>query len=257
MLADALKYLTELVRKADAPGPIDLKDPRRVGHVIAGEPFIQEVPFPPRNHQVNALEALVSITNRFASGEAAPVVWYDHSDVVLVIDDGANRLERVTFDIEPSDVFTTLCKLYISPGAAWLEQKPFLRLLRVDLAGTLDPVHLLERVRKLRFENGTVTTGKIAPNKSESLGREIIAKVDADGELPEQVILNVPVSRSLGETARYPMSCSVEVDPAMGKLRLLPMPDEIERVRTLHVGSIAERLHEGLSEGINAYHGRP
>ena len=57
---------------------------------------------------------------------------------------------------------------------------------------------------------------------------------------------------------RTPLSlrCSVEVDAGEGTFRLLPLPDEIDRVLQVAVASIAERLTDQL-DGATAYYGKP
>jgi hypothetical protein len=256
MIAEALKYLTGLATIAAAPVKIEDGDNRRIRHVINGEVIERDLPAPPRAHSVGCLADLIELANRFHAEESRlPVVWFDAAAVVLVIDDDGHRLEHATMKLEVSDAFAKLTELRTSK--TWHEQKDFVRLLRIDLAGTLEQTVLLERVRKLKFENGVITSSEVGRQK-ESLGREITSRVEAgQGELPEEVLLSVPIYKTLGETERHPVRCSVEVDPPMGRLRLMPLPDEIERVRYMAIGSIEDRLEEGLKEGLPAYYGRP
>ena len=87
------------------------------------------------------------------------------------------------------------------------------------------------------------------------MGRSITAKVSGEGEIPEEVTLEVPVYSTPGETARYAVRCSVEVDPGTGRFTLAPPPDELTRVQTLALASIRERLSQGTN--IPAYLGAP
>lgn len=253
MIAEAMKLFAELIRQSE-PVPILDKDPKRTVFLVAGAPL--EIGHDPaeRSHHVACLGDVIALANRFAQEGHKPAVWYLEDDVCLVIDDDGHRNSTVRFNLVGSDVFVLLKRLYVNKP--WHDQKQFVRLLRVELAGTLLPGELLDRVRRLRFENGVVTTGHVT-RKDESLGREIRSKVDADGEIPEEVTLQVPVYKAIGERERYPLRCAVEVDPAMGKLQILPLPDEIERVQHLAMASLAARLAEGLDEGIPAYYGRP
>lgn len=257
MIADALKYLIELGEKAQAPIKLDVPDPRQVYYAIGGESAEYDLPEPPRDHRPGTLEDLISLANRFAEDvdEACrPVAWYGPEAVVLVLDDDGHRVERATLTLHHSDAFMRLVAL--RAGGPWFEPKPFVRLLRVDLAGTLDPGVLLERVRRVKFDNGQVTTSETTRTR-ESLGREIVSNVVAAGEIPEEVTLSVPVYRTPGEAERYPFRCAVEVDPAMGRLQLLPLPDEVERVTALAVASIGARLRAGLAASVPCYMGSP
>lgn len=254
MFSDALKYLADLATKAAAPQLVNTGDPRKVGYVAGGSLVVTETKPLPREHEVSSLEDLAALANRFSDAGAQPAVWYSEGRVVLVIDDDGHRLETVTLALAESDRFKALRQL--AESKAWFDQKDFVRLLRITLAGTLDPVVLLEKVRKVRFENGVTTTSE-KRSQRESLGREITSQATTDGgDLPDEVTLSVPVYKTAGERRSYGLVCSVEVDPGMGKFRLLPLPDEIERVEQLAVGSIAERLMESLT-AAPAYYGEP
>lgn len=263
MIADALKYLRDLAAESMEPRPLSIPgSDREKRYVINGS--VHQFPFDPapRDHKPGSLDDLIRLANRF-DNEATPdgeddaflpVVWYDAEEVVLVIDDQDHRIERATLSLEYSDVFLTLMKL--RADRTWFEQKPFVRLLRIDLAGTLEPVALLDRVRKLRWENTQATHGTVTRN-SESLGREINSRVDAADPIPEEVVLMVPVYKTVGETDRLPLRCTVDTDPALGRLQLLPLPDEIERVLSLATADIGARLSRGLNDSIPCYLGKP
>ncbi len=266
MIAEGITALTTLVAKSLKPVPLPVKNPRLSYFVIDGEIQEIELPIPPRDHKAGSLEDLMNLANRFAadaSSPCAPVVWYDHERVVLVIDDFARtdddenaypyRVEKATLELEVSDVFAALVKL--RDNKPLFNQKDFIRLLRIQLAGTLDPARLLNVVRRVKFENGVTTTGEKTKNR-ESMGREINAAVSAEGDIPDEVTLSVPVYKTLRETDRYPVRCSVEVEPMEGVFRLMPLPDEIERVRNMALDSIEERLTGGL-QGVPHYFGKP
>jgi hypothetical protein len=257
VIAEALKYLVETATKAAAPQKLD-SDPRTMRYALGGEEFEFDLPPAPRGHSVATLDDVIALAKRFESdgseGTHEPAVWYDERAVVLVIDDNAHRLETATLSLAASDVFARVVRLW--ECREWHDHRAFIRLLRIDLARTLDPVELLERVRRVRFENGSAMTGEVQRNR-ESLGHEITRRVETGGEIPEEVTLMVPVYKTPGETDPLPLRCAVEVDPARGAFQLLPLPDEIERVRHLAVARIADRLGDGLPESIPAYFGRP
>jgi hypothetical protein len=267
MIKEALEYFSELTEKSLAAEKVDIGDPRKAAIVFGGELRAHDVPPAPRNHKAGTLAEIIALANRFAADTGgvsddtdavppvfAPVVWYDRERVVLVIDDDGHRLETATLTLERSDVFRKVVELYAQKP--WLEQKAFIRLLRIDLARTLAPVHLLDRVRRVKFENSQTVASQVARDR-ESLGREINSRVEAGGEIPEEVVLDVPVYKTPGETFALGIACAVEVDPTRGLFQLVPLPDEIERVTQLAVESIAERLLEGLHDGIPCYHGKP
>lgn len=263
MIAEAIKALAELATKSAAPQKIESGDPRKIIYVVNGEYHELATVSNPRDHKAGSLDDLIAVANRFAElGPGLPVVWYDSDAVVLVLDDmtgdsaEGHRLEKVTLPLVVSDVFARLVALRANPPAAWMEQKPFERLLRVELSGTLEPGVLLNQVRRIVWTNSSKATVAVG-RQAESLGREISSKADTDGkDLPEVVRLMAPVYKTAGERERLAINCSVEIEPAECKLQLLPLPDELERVRQVAIASIGERLAAGLT-GVPAYYGRP
>ena len=253
MIADALMYLSAQATSAAAPQRVETDDPWSVTYAVNGRLEKVDKPSRPRAHKPGDLDALIALANHLAEDpENAPVVWHDADAVVVVVNDH-DRVERATLSLEKSDVFARLERL--AAGKEKFDQKAFVRLLRIELAGTLDPVVLLNPVRRVKFltestASGTVRTG------AESMGREISSRVEADGEPPEDVTLSAPVYKTPGLRAAYPVRCSVEVDPGEGTFRLLPLPDELERVKGMAVAAVAAALAEGL-KGVPAYHGKP
>ncbi len=265
MIEQALKFLTDLKAQADAPKPIDVGDARKKVYMAGGACHDYDTDPTPRKHAVNCLGDLIELAARFGTTQPvdgtpdqtyAPVVWFDESAVVLVIDDEGHRLETATLTLAESDVFKTLRALRDDPTGAWKAQKAFIRLLRIDLAGTLDAVQLLNKVRAIEFDNGQTITANRQSQK-ESLGRTITSEARSkEGDFPEQVTLRAPVYKTAGERNPLAVRCSVEVDPEEGKFRLMPLPDEIEFVRQFAMASIRERLTDSLGD-IPAYYGKP
>lgn len=257
MIAEALKFLTDLSTRATAPVKLEIPDPRTAYYAFNGEGIEIPIPDPPREHAPRQLEDIIRLAERFADeGDHSPAVWYDEGEVWLVIDDQAHRCETASLTLIESDVFKTVRSLAGGTKAPSFDHKSFVRLLRIDLAGALPPAALLDVVRRVKFDNGTVATSQVVRSR-ESIGREITSTVSAESEIPDTVTLSVPVYKTRGETDCYPLRCTVEVDPMEGRFRLIPFPDEIERVQGLAVASIADRLAVGLPASVPAYYGTP
>lgn len=260
MIKEGIDALVALARTGMIPVVVDENHgTKRV--VIGGSVVPIEKAFPPRDHHVYSLEEIVQLAIRYTDKDGTltvddppeMVVWYDEDKVVLVFDNLSYRAKTATLTLEQSDPFQTLMNL--ACGKPWFEQKKFIRLLRIDLAGTLEPVVLLEKVRRVEFENGMITSGRVT-RQQESLGKQITSTLKSD-ELPEEVILQVPVYSTFGETDRLAIRCAVEVDSQIGQFQLIPMPDELVRVQQVAVQSIAQRLKEGLPQVVPAYYGTP
>lgn len=248
MIEEALKFLASQAREAHAAVKVN-ESPARITFLAGDQVLHVDKPYPSRRHTVDSLDSLAELANRFAAEE--PSVWVNSGAAVLVINDAEHRDDAAICGLPYSDVFGVI--QHLAKNKPWLEQKPFIRMLRIELNGTLPPVALLERVRKLRFEQGAVVNSEVTRNR-ESMGRDIIAKIDAGGDLPEAVTLEVPVHK-LGP--KYSIACAVDTDPARGLLQLIPFPDEIERVVDLAVADVIEGLRAHLDEGVMLYHGAP
>jgi hypothetical protein len=270
MIADALKFLAEQAIRGVKPEPVVLDDPDRKVFLVNGDVLEVEVNPSPRRHTLGCLGDLIVLAKRFveiefphadtdsetvARHEYLPVVWYDESRIVLVIDDDDHRAETATLKLELSDQFVRLRGLRDKPE--WMDHKAFIRLLRIDFGRAIPATVLLDKVRKVKLEAGQVVNSSVGRNK-ESLGREIQASVSGQDEIPEHVLVSIPIYKTPGETDRYEFLCAVEIDPTLATpFRLTPMPDEIERVTQFAVSSIADRLVAGLPSSVPAYLGSP
>lgn len=254
MIAEGIAAAEALIARSIAPIKVNIPDPRAVYFAVNGEIAGFDLAPSPRAHKPDTVAEVIALANRFAEGGGFPVVWYDADKVVLVIDDNAHRVSTATLALELSELFVRVAALN---GSTWHDHKRFLRLLRVDLAGTLESDYLVNAVRKIVFATTDTRSAEIRGAK-ESLGREIQSKAEAGAEIAERVFeLVCPVYRTPGETETFAVRCTLEVDPGEARLQLVPFPDEIQRVRQRAVASIGERLHAGLTEGIPAYQGKP
>ena len=257
MIRDALEWLNEVSLAASSLKPIATDDPRKLSFYTDGQVITCDLPKPPREHTIECLSEVGKIAIRFAAED--PVVWVGESAVVVVIDDGGHRLETATLALETSDVFDRLCQLRDDPRSAWMNQKDFVRLLRIDLAGTLDPVVLLNAVRQIRWSSQTDST---VNRQRESLGSEISARCADGKDLPEEVDLRVPVYVTDECSVIAKITCSVDVDPSEGKLRLLPLPDAINSARSWALAQLANAIcldltDAGLDSTPAVYRGQP
>jgi hypothetical protein len=248
MIKEALEYLTSQAILAteteELPGTL-----RKIRRLINGQIVEWDIPTPPREHHPATLDEIIALAKRFEDAGSEPVVWYNHEAVVLVIDDVGHRLETATLALEVSDTFAIVQQL--RRDKPWYTQPDFVRLLRVDLAGTLDPAVLLNRVRKLVIGQKTTTE---VNRRGESFGHEINALAGANTDPPDEVDLVLPVYKTPGEQTPVYVACTVDVEVAQPKpFRLIPKPDEIERVLQVAVGSIGERLRAGLPDTLITY----
>ena len=258
MIREALEYFASLAQRADEPFEVKgVTEESRV-FLVGGQEVIVERCHPSRSHRVDHIDEIAALAKRFKDIWCLPVIWCSPKAVVLVFDDLEFRHNVATMTLNLGDSFRVLAALRANPGAAWKAHKDFVRLLRIDLARTLDPAALLRRVERVRWSAETAITATTRGAK-ESLDKSMLAEAKMDGEdLPDEVTLNVRVLKNPGEDATYPVRCTVEVDAMEQRFRLLPLPDEIERVESLVVASLIQRLKDSLEDTpVPVYWGSP
>jgi hypothetical protein len=263
MKTEALKFIADLVLAGNKVQDL-VSDAEFERQLISGK--VTEFPtrITPRSHQVKVLDEVIALATRFSPGtEEAPgddefgfksVVWYNEQGVTLVLDDDARRENTATLKLAFSDVFQVVMGL--RQQKPWFDQAEFIMLLRVDLAGTLDPDVLLNRIRRIDLTKTGTSTIK---RGEESMGTSIISQTSGkDATPPEEVSLRLPVFKTPGERSPVYLNCTVDFEVSRQKpFRLLPMPDELERVQAERMADIAARLTAGLPESVPAYYGSP
>jgi hypothetical protein len=252
MLKEALQFFFDVSVKSKGPQELNVDDQRAAHYIVDGQHVVVPRPPHPRSHEVATLESLVALANRFKAAGESPVVWYSHEGLDLVIDDSGHRVDSVSLSFNNSDQWNLVLVL---KGERY-DHKTFVRLLRTTLSDALMPGDLLEKIRTLKFENGSITSTTVK-RQEESLGKTITARVDAGKvEIPEEVVLSVPMYTNPGEEEHYPIRCIVDVDPEYQKFALIPVPNAINEAQKAAAQSIAERLDAGLND-VPFYFGNP
>jgi len=252
----ALEFLANQAKQANKSEVVFESSHAKYVRYLDGAIQKFDKPNPARDHDAGTLSDLIALANRFgdsAKGESRPVVWYDRTAVRLVINDGDYRDDKADLTLVESGLFRAIKAL---DPRCWCEAKQFVRMLRVELYGALDPATLLNAVKKVKFESGQKTTSENSRVK-ESLGREITAQVSAAADLPEYVVLTTQVYTTPGVETTVGIKAAVEVDPHNEKFQLVVLPDEIERAYATVMSALNEKLKSGLSDGIPSYQGIP
>lgn len=259
MLKEAIDRIRELAVKAHELRELPSDGPY-LKRFLQHDGSIRELEMrpSPRDHRCLAVDSLVAIAARFAVDDDRfpglfPVCWLHEDAVELVLDDEGHRVHVVTYELVESDEFRRLVEL--ETERSWLSQKDFLRLLRVDL-GRAGASTLVPAVRRVVWSNAsTATIGR----QTESMGREIAAKIGADGrDLPEDLVLtpNVYATAELVDV-RVDVPCWLEIDPLEQRFRIAPFPGECERARLKVLKELATRLTAALPKTVPLYWGKP
>lgn len=258
---ETLELIQETAQKAKAARLLDIPGDGRTAYMqLGGE--LQTVPIKPapRNHRVCSLEDLIAFATRCRDDDTSnPVIWHADDEVVLIIDD-ADRHDRVTFSLTRSEPFEALWSLRnrTKPGA--LDLRLFIRLLRIVLG--LDNQGVVDQFRKLEWKLQGDTSAEVRHAK-ESMGKSIMAEVQGVDDLPDELVVSVPVYRDVGERTPIDIACAIEIDARNQTLELMPLPGEVERAVQLAQADIEGRLLDTLQvddspePNVPVYYGSP
>jgi len=256
MLKEAINRLADLAREgkkiAIVPG---IDDPRKVYVDEGGQLKHVEIPPPPRNHTVGSLQDLIEYASRLADDKvgldmATPVIWHNGNRVCLVIDD-RDRRDVVTFPLTTSVEFDAIEAAPHKP----LTQPQLIRLLRFKLGAD---AALIDKFRRLDWRHSTEGRVEVRHGK-ESLGKEILAKVEGVDELPEEIVVEIPLYEQQGEREEYEIRLGIEIDTVNQQFGVAAMPGALRAAVDSHQDTIHSRLVRDLhtKKDIPIYYGSP
>lgn len=245
---EALELLLNTGQQAAKAELVDTHDPREVVLLHGTDVTRLDVPPPVRQSVVHSLEALIELATKEAE-MSVPVVWHHNTGVVLVLDD-ADRRDHVFFPLDHSREFAELVDL--NKEIVGLDQRSFVRMLRQTLGV---PAAQIGPFRRIEWSVHKAAEGQVE-HGNDRIGRDIQAQVGQATQLPEDMVLNVPVYEQLGERDRYQVRCDIEIDVAGERLALVPVAGEIRTVIDQAQASIHQRLDEGLGD-VPVYYGQP
>lgn len=255
MIAEGLKYLSDQAKASIPLIAIESNDPYERTFVSHDGRIIRvAVLNRPRSHTVETADDLIALANRFKAEGESPVVWYSDTWIVLVIDDAEKRTGFVRLELIESAVWESIVKLETTKQR--YKQKEFIRLLRIDLAGATGTVDLVSAVRNVKWENSDTQTGKVMRG-NESMSREITSKIAEAHQPPEFVTLTTTVYLTPGFRTEFHINCALEINPEDQTFQLIPLPDEIDRVRQQALSFVGGWLAAGLDKEIPCYQGTP
>lgn len=211
---------------------------------------LREAHVPPRCHQVYSLLTIASL----AKGHPGSTIWVSSSGVRLLFDE--ERRDSATLVLTPHPIYSRLQAL---EKRTLLSQRDFVRLLKLDLAGTQSRCPTLaEAAQAVKCRQVTTSEGVIQQGKA-SLGKSLEAELTGVRKFPETVRLEIPMWRELVCPASV-IECYLEVDPATETFCLTPLPGALDlAMAQTVVGWLMERLTELMQPDthIPIYHGSP
>lgn len=253
MLKEALEALSKQSVAAAGPQVKEI-DPTRTFAVLnpdGSTEIIGDAP-PWRKHAAQDLETIVS----FAEKNANAAIWYSRDKIVCITDD-ATRRDRVTITMLPSDQIQKL--VLLNGSKPLITQRELLFMLRTVFTPTaLDKFpKLIDLLRKVSFLAGSKADSEIGRGKS-SVGKSLAAEASLQGELPEQITLNVPVFTNSFARRTYDVQCALEIYEQEQKFQLFPLPGEVEKAWFSAEADLSASLRALIGEGATpVYYGQP
>lgn len=241
-----------------AAGPTKLCDDpsKQAVHYLVGDKQITVPLGPaPRDHRVYSLDDLIAFVRDHSGSDWITSTWHSRIGVVAVLDDDQRR-DYCTLPLTCSVPFEQL--RWLDEDVRWLDQRAFVRLLHFALG--IDRTFVAP-FRRLDWSQQTTGVGEVVHGR-DRLGSEISAAVTGAAELPEDLMVRVPVYRESGETDCSIVRCAIMTDPSRRLLNLRPLPGEVDAAIDQHQQSIHERLLAGFTNEESeictlVYYGRP
>lgn len=227
MLQEAIQKIQDLAQAANAPRqPAVFTLPGVLNKVFTadkeGDVKERTTDVDPRVHTLTDLDDLVAATKAYSPNLAS--IWIGSAQVVAILDDGGYRQSRLVFPLavsKPLRWIETNCGERVST----FNQMQFIHALRTDLARALEGNPLLGQVRVMRFTSKSEAEASITQGR-ESMGRQIERAATGAGELPEKVIVAVPVYDQLPKPL-YPIECVLVVNTDKESFGLQSLPGEV------------------------------
>lgn len=164
------------------------------------------------------------------------LLYYDDKQIVFVYEQGDKR-DRATCELRKSQQYLWLENASRTPPS--MDQKTFVKTLRILFRGSLGDSNLLTLARSLKFSATGDGVGIIQHGR-ESMGKNIASALTGDSALPEDVFLSVQVFENHPFKTR--VACALEIAPQDQTFQLIPYPLEIQTAMDSTLENITEAL---------------
>lgn len=203
---------------------------------------------PPRAHFVTTRESLVAFVSSNNLDDYS--MWCD-DEMVTLLCNHADRQDKVTLQLLVSRQFIALRGMEENGGR--FGQRDFVRMLS-RIFGLAEPT--VAPFRRLDFHVLQVTEGDVRHGK-DRIGKSVNAEVKGTIEIPEEIIVTVPIYETPGETDRYPVRLLIDLDAQRSEIICVPEPGELRMTMHQHQVEMIRRLRQELGEEARIYQGRP
>lgn len=230
-LKDGVEAIKKIVDESVSVKPVVLEFPKEkpgtYGVYVPGKPgdnldtMLQMRVAGPlwHNEQLADVDNLVAFVEKHSSDTGKGSVFVDDGIVTFVYDEH-DRRDRASTRLEKTDQWQILSKP-LPP----MEQKQIIRLLRINFNGALIDNSLINILRELKFDS----SGKIESTVNHgnaALGKQITNQITGVNTIPDQFALNLQVYKNFPQKVQ--ILCAIELHPEIGKIEIVPFPNELE-----------------------------
>jgi len=211
-----------------------------------------EVQPPLRRHRLAGFHDLVAALKDPAIAPAPEV--FVAKDRVAVLLDRSKRHEVVDVVLTETKRLQLCMDLEARPRS--MQPKDAVKMLRLELHSG-NHQHVIDALSNLDFQRTSDGRSQVGHGK-ESLGKSVEARVQQADKVPEKFTVGCPVWTTTGFT-RYGVTIEfgVFLNPEAMTVELRVLSDEIERVRNLALGDVANDLREALEGKVPVFLGTP
>jgi hypothetical protein len=133
-------------------------------------------------------------------------------------------------------------------------QHELVRFVRHDLARIESMQALLPLFRRIDWSSQNSGTSEIIHGK-ETLGRAVVAAVNSIGEIPERILIDIPVIRGMPTLHR--LAITIDIDVATQQIGLAPIPGDCHAAMMEAAVNLRGRLEDCCELQDRVYIGRP
>lgn len=258
MLDAAIAEITQLAVEAAGEKreptftPIPGTD-RRTVLAFGNEKEVMHIDPPDRKATVRTLDSFVAAMSDLTGESTLATVWHSDSAIIGLLDD-KDRRETVTLPLTFAMQFNAIRAIDSQPAV--LEHRAFIRFLNITMRGTgVDTV--VPQFRDLRFRQEGHGQSRLK-HTDQSVGREISQEVQGTGDLPEQIVFNVPIYANYNMRWAVDITVAIEIDIQNEKFILHVPGDQIrEAIDRVHEEHIVPGLKFDDNQNITSYWGSP
>lgn len=247
MIKEALEFLAEQATNASVP--YIESAPAEPPHVYYKDGEKVHAEPNPRSHEASDITAVIEFAKEFTESRT----WYTRNALVSVLNDDADRRERIRLQVNPSQQISTVIKW--GNKSTPMSQAGLILLLRTMFKHSLAQApKLIEILRVLKFNTGKSVDSSVQKGKT-SVGKSIESEVTGAAEIPDDFILDVPLFDGIFPRLRGQIEIAIEMDAASETFTLYVVPGSVEGAYRDAEDIIGNTLREELGEKV--YYGTP